>query len=89
VVVTTAIAPYDLTTVDLNLFMFAMLNQDLRGSIFGSDNPRVQVPKLLRLHHEGKLHVDDLITEEYTVESVQQGYDDLASGKNVRGVVRF
>lgn len=89
VVVTVAIAPFDLQTVDLNLFMFSMLNQDLRGSIFGSDNPRVQVPKLLRLHHEGKLHVDDLITEEYTVENVQQGYDDLASGKNVRGVVRF
>ena len=89
VVVTVAIAPYDQTTIDLNLFMFSMLNQDLRGSIFGSESPRVQVPKLLRLHHEGKLHVDDLITQEYTVENVQQGYDDLASGKNVRGVVRF
>jgi NDMA-dependent alcohol dehydrogenase len=88
-VVTVAVAPYDLKAVDLNLFMFTMMNQDLRGSIFGSDNPRVQVPKLLRLHHEGKLHVDDLITEEYTVENVQQGYDDLASGKNVRGVIRF
>jgi NDMA-dependent alcohol dehydrogenase len=88
-VVTVAIAPYDQTTVDLNLFMFSMLNQDLRGSIFGSESPRVQVPRLLRLHHEGKLHVDDLITQEYTIENVQQGYDDLAAGKNVRGVVRF
>jgi S-(hydroxymethyl)glutathione dehydrogenase/alcohol dehydrogenase len=35
------------------------------------------------------LHVDDLVTEEYTLDGVQQGYDDLASGKNVRGVVRF
>jgi alcohol dehydrogenase (nicotinoprotein) len=35
------------------------------------------------------LHIDDLITEEYTLDNVQQGYDDLASGKNVRGVVRF
>jgi S-(hydroxymethyl)glutathione dehydrogenase/alcohol dehydrogenase len=33
--------------------------------------------------------VDDLITEEYTLDTVQQGYEDLASGKNVRGVVRF
>ncbi|MFY9782588.1 MAG: NDMA-dependent alcohol dehydrogenase [Acidimicrobiales bacterium] len=89
VVVLVSVAPGDLKSVDLDPFMFAMLNQDLRGSIFGSESPRVQVPRLLRLHHEGKLHVDDLITEEYSLDGVQQGYDDLASGKNVRGVVRF
>jgi NDMA-dependent alcohol dehydrogenase len=89
VVVTTSIAPYDQTTVDLNLFMFAMLNQELRGTIFGSESPRVQIPRLLRLHHEGKLHVDDLITKEYDLDGVQQGYDDLESGENLRGVIRF
>jgi NDMA-dependent alcohol dehydrogenase len=89
VVVTTSIAPYDQTTVDLNLFMFAMLNQELRGTIFGSESPRVQIPRLLRLHHAGKLHVDDLITKEYDLDGVQQGYDDLESGENLRGVVRF
>jgi S-(hydroxymethyl)glutathione dehydrogenase/alcohol dehydrogenase len=41
------------------------------------------------MHHEGKLHIDDLVTQEYTIDDVQQGYDDLESGKNVRGVVRF
>jgi S-(hydroxymethyl)glutathione dehydrogenase/alcohol dehydrogenase len=89
VIVTVAVAPYDQRTVDLNLFMFSMMNQELRGTIFGSEAPRIQVPRLLRLHHEGKLHVDDLITQEYKLDDVQKGYDDLASGKNVRGVVRF
>jgi S-(hydroxymethyl)glutathione dehydrogenase/alcohol dehydrogenase len=69
--------------------MFAMLNQELRGTIFGSESPRVQIPRLLRLHHEGKLHVDDLITKEYGLDDVQQGYDDLESGENLRGVIRF
>jgi len=89
VVVVTSIAPYSDKNFDLNIFMFAMMNQELRGTVFGSESPRVQIPRLLRLHHEGKLHIDDLITEEYTLDGVQQGYDDLASGKNVRGVVRF
>jgi NDMA-dependent alcohol dehydrogenase len=89
VVVVTSIAPYDQTSIDLNLFMFAMLNQELRGTIFGSVSPRVQIPRLLRLHHEGKFHVDELITKEYSLDDVQQGYDDLESGKNLRGVVRF
>ncbi|MHB8379206.1 MAG: NDMA-dependent alcohol dehydrogenase [Acidimicrobiales bacterium] len=89
VIVAVSVAPYRQRTVDLNVFMFSMLNQELRGTIFGSEAPRLQVPRLLRLHHEGKLHVDDLITHEYSLDDVQQGYDDLASGKNVRGVVRF
>jgi S-(hydroxymethyl)glutathione dehydrogenase/alcohol dehydrogenase len=89
VVVITSIAPYDQTAIDLNLFMFAMLNQELRGTIFGSVSPRVQIPRLLRLHHEGKFHVDELITKEYSLDDVQQGYDDLESGKNLRGIVRF
>jgi NDMA-dependent alcohol dehydrogenase len=89
VVVVTSIAPYEQTSIDLNLFMFAMLNQELRGTIFGSVSPRIQIPRLLRLHHEGKFHVDELITKEYALDDVQQGYDDLESGANLRGVVRF
>lgn len=89
VIVATAVAPLSQPTVELNLAMLSLLNQELRGTIFGSESPRVQIPRLLRLHHEGKLHVDDLITQEYALDGVQQGYDDLASGENLRGVVRF
>jgi S-(hydroxymethyl)glutathione dehydrogenase/alcohol dehydrogenase len=89
VIVATSIAPYSQQTVELNVFGLAMFNQELRGTVFGSESPRVQVPRLLRMHHEGKLHIDDLVTQEYTIDDVQQGYDDLESGKNVRGVVRF
>ena len=88
-VVTTAIAPFNQNTADLNLFNFAMFNQSLLGTVFGSANPRFQIPNLLRLHEKGLLEIDALITQEYTLDQVQQGYDDLADGKNVRGIVRF
>jgi S-(hydroxymethyl)glutathione dehydrogenase/alcohol dehydrogenase len=89
VIVATSIAPINQQTVELNVFGLSMYNQELRGTVFGSESPRVQVPRLLRLHHEGKLHIDDLITQEYPLDGVQQGYDDLESGKNLRGVIRF
>jgi S-(hydroxymethyl)glutathione dehydrogenase/alcohol dehydrogenase len=89
VIVATSIAPMNQQTVELNLFGLSMYNQELRGTVFGSESPRVQIPRLLRLHHEGKLHIDDLITQEYSLDGVQQGYDDLESGKNLRGVIRF
>ncbi len=89
VIVLTSLAPFDLTTVDLNVQLLAMYNQEIRGTVFGSENPRLQIPRLLRLHHEGKFDVDALVTSEYSIDEVEEGYKDLKSGKNVRGVVRF
>jgi NDMA-dependent alcohol dehydrogenase len=89
VIVATAIAPHTQRTVELDLSMLTVYNQEIRGTLFGSENPRIQIPRLLRLHSEGKLFVDELISEEYSIDQVQQGYDDLASGQNLRGVVRF
>ena len=89
VIVATSIAPYHQSTIELNLFNLSMFNQELRGTVFGSVSPRVQIPRLLRLYSEGSLIVDELVTREYTIDEVQRGYDDLASGENLRGVVRF
>ena len=88
-VVATAIAPFNQEQVSLNLFNFAMFNQALLGTVFGSCSPRVQIPNLLRLYQAGLLEIDKLITNEYTLDEVQNGYDDLAAGKNIRGVVKF
>lgn len=88
-IVCTAIAPIRQTDVKLNLFNLAMFNQSLLGTVFGSVSPRVQVPKLLALYKSGQLEIDELITKEYTLDQVQEGYDDLHTGRNIRGVVRL
>jgi NDMA-dependent alcohol dehydrogenase len=88
-IVVTAIAPFDQMDVQLNLFNLAMYNQALLGTVFGSASPRVQVPNLLNLYDAGQLKIDEIITEEYTLDQVQQGYDDQAAGTIIRGVVKF
>jgi S-(hydroxymethyl)glutathione dehydrogenase/alcohol dehydrogenase len=75
--------------VKLNLFNLAMFNQSLLGTVFGSQSPRVQVPNLLNLYETGQLKIDELITQEYGLDQVQQGYDDQAAGTIIRGVVKF
>ena len=89
VIVLTSISPYHRQTVDFNMFGLTAFSQELRGAVFGGSNPRTEIPMLLRMHHEGKLFVDELVTQEYGLEEVQKGYDDLHSGVNLRGVVRF
>ncbi|HEX3980170.1 MAG TPA: NDMA-dependent alcohol dehydrogenase [Acidimicrobiales bacterium] len=88
-IVVTAIARFDQTDVQLNLFNFAMFNQTLMGTVFGSQSPRVQVPNLLNLVEAGQLKIDEIVTREYSLDEVQQAYEDQAAGTIVRGVVKF
>jgi S-(hydroxymethyl)glutathione dehydrogenase/alcohol dehydrogenase len=49
----------------------------------------VQVPNLLNLFNNGQLKIDEIISQEYTLDQVQQGYEDQAAGTIIRGVVKF
>jgi S-(hydroxymethyl)glutathione dehydrogenase/alcohol dehydrogenase len=88
-IVAVAISPFSAMDVKLNLFNLAMFNQTVMGTVFGSQSPRVQVPNLLNLYENGQLQIDELITQEYTLDQVQQGYEDQSAGTIVRGVVKF
>jgi S-(hydroxymethyl)glutathione dehydrogenase/alcohol dehydrogenase len=66
-----------------------MFNQTLMGTVFGSQSPRVQVPNLLNLVESGALKIDEIVTREYSLDEVQQAYEDQAAGTIVRGVVKF
>lgn len=81
----------DITHVGLpipigELTLFA---KEIRGALFGSQNPSADIPKMLRLYQEGKLKLDELVTARYGLEDIPQGYEDMHAGKNIRGVVVF
>ena len=59
------------------------------GSYYGSTRQRVDMPRLLDLYRSGRLKLDELITETYPIDEAQQAFDDLAAGKNARGVLIF
>ncbi len=75
--------------VSLSLFDLAMMQKRLQGSIFGSANPRFDIPKLLGLYQEGRLKLDELITKTYRLEDINEGYADMLAGKNIRGVIMY
>ena len=87
--VVVAVAPVNQEDVKLNLFDLAMQRKELVGCIFGNANPRRDIPRLLRLYEEGKLKLDELVTNTYTLDEVNQGYQDMRDGKNIRGMIRY
>ena len=87
--VVTALAGLMENDVSLNLFMLAMMNKEVKGTVFGSGNPRADIPALLSMYREGTLKLDELITTRYSLDQVNQGYEDMRAGKNIRGVIEF
>ena len=88
-IVITAVAPVQQEDVALNLFNFAMSNKEIKGTIFGSLNPRADIPKLLGLYREGQLKLDELITREYSLDEINDGYQAMRDGVNIRGVIKY
>ncbi|ORJ64886.1 NDMA-dependent alcohol dehydrogenase [Mycobacterium simiae] len=77
------------TTVDLNLFELTLLQKRVQGAIFGGVGPRTQIPKLLDLYRVGSLKLDELVTSRYRLENINQGFQDMLDGKNLRGLVIY
>ena len=77
------------TEVTLNLAMLTLLQKNLQGSIFGGANPKLDIPQLLSMYKIGKLNIDDMITRQYRLDQINQGYQDMLDGKNIRGVIRY
>jgi alcohol dehydrogenase (nicotinoprotein) len=59
----------------------------LQGSLFGGANPLYDIPRLLGLWRAGDLKLDELITQRYSLDQLNEGYQDLMDGKNIRGVL--
>lgn len=69
--------------------VLAATERRVAGCFFGSANPVRDVPLLLGEYQRGRLQLDQLISRRYQLDEVSAGYADLASGRNVRGLIEF
>ena len=75
--------------VTLNLAMLTLMQKNLQGTIFGGGNPHFDIPQLLSMYKAGRLNLDDMITRQYKLEQINDGYTDMLEGRNIRGVIRY
>jgi NDMA-dependent alcohol dehydrogenase len=73
--------------VHLSGSMLTLYAKRIIGSLYGGCNSHLDIPRLLDLYRSGQLKLNELITKEFTLDSVTQGYRDLAAGTVIRGVV--
>ncbi len=71
-VVVTNIHPYAENQVSMNLSNLTGMEKQVVGSLFGSANPRADIPKLLELDAQGQFDLGGLITRSYPLERGQR-----------------
>jgi NDMA-dependent alcohol dehydrogenase len=81
----------DITEVGLPIAIseLTLFQKRLQGAMFGHSNPSTDILTMLRLYTEGKLKLDELVTKTYSLDGIQQGYEDMHTGKNIRGVIVY
>jgi S-(hydroxymethyl)glutathione dehydrogenase/alcohol dehydrogenase len=87
--VVTGISSVTESTPPINLFELAMWQKRIQGVIYGSLSPNSAVPHLVRLYQSGQLKLTELITRTYALDQINEGYDDMLAGRNIRGVITF
>ena len=88
-VVVTNLHPAAETQVTMSALDLTTYEKQVRGSLFGSSNPRADIPRMLELYRSGKLKLEELVTRTYSLDEVNVGYDDMRNGRNLRGVITF
>jgi NDMA-dependent alcohol dehydrogenase len=89
-VVVTALASFIDASPALPMAVLGMVTiwqKRLLGSLYGESNPRADIPRLLSLYREGKLLLDETVTSEYKLADINEAYDDMLAGRNIRGII--
>jgi S-(hydroxymethyl)glutathione dehydrogenase/alcohol dehydrogenase len=83
----TAVGHIDERAVHVHAGMLIGYHRQIRGALFGDSNPLYDIPMLLGLYKSGQLKLDELVTRKYALDQVNQAYQDMNDGKNIRGVI--
>ncbi len=72
-------------SINTNQLVYA--EKTLKGTLYGSMKPRVDLPRLIALHQQGAFKLDELLTRTYRLEEINEAYADLQAGRLARGLI--
>jgi S-(hydroxymethyl)glutathione dehydrogenase/alcohol dehydrogenase len=66
-----------------------LAERKIQGSVMGSNRFRVDMPYYLRLYDQGRIKLDELISQRIKLDEINDGYKKLQSGIGARSVIVF
>ena len=61
----------------------------IQGSSMGSNRFRVDMPRLVDFYLNGKLHLDEMISQRIELKDINEAFQDMKSGSVARSVIMF
>lgn len=61
----------------------------LQGSNMGSNRHRIDLPRYVQMYLDGRLNLDDMITGHMSLEDINEGFDEMRTGKVARNLISF
>jgi Zn-dependent alcohol dehydrogenase len=77
----------DDVAIPISVRHLTLFQNRFQGSIFGASNPTRDIPLMLSLYQQGRLRLDELITHRNSLGQINEGYEDVRAGANIRGVI--
>ena len=88
--VVVGVGAMDVQSIPVSPFVLPLFSKTVKGTLFGNAQFQYDLGKLVGLYQDGKLKLDELVTQELTLEQVNKGLDDMRAGNRVaRSVIRF
>ena len=66
-----------------------LFEKKIQGSMMGSNRFRVDMPRFVDFYLQGKLHLDELVSNRIGLEDINEGMAALNTGEIARGVIMF
>jgi S-(hydroxymethyl)glutathione dehydrogenase/alcohol dehydrogenase len=61
----------------------------IQGSWMGSNQFRLDMPRIIELYMQDRLKLDEWITKKISLEEINHGFDLIRSGDGMRSVIDF
>jgi S-(hydroxymethyl)glutathione dehydrogenase/alcohol dehydrogenase len=61
----------------------------IRGCVYGATDPARDFPEMIRLHRDGKLDLDALVTRRISLDDVNDAFRAMDAGEVARSVIIY
>lgn len=76
-------------TTPINMKDMVRNQKTVMGSYYGSASPHESFRKIVDAYLKGRIDIDSLITRSYPLNQINEAYDDLLTGGEGRGIIKF
>lgn len=76
-------------SLNFQAFQFIREERVLTGSFMGTTHLETEIPKLVELYKAGKLKLDELISNRYSLDQINEAIEEVERGDVLRNIINF